>query len=76
MASTRVTIFSNGSIGIEGDFEIVDQTGNAFGLGGRTSVTLCRCGRSANQPFCDSAHKRENFQSAVSARDLPPIPRA
>jgi CDGSH-type Zn-finger protein len=76
VASTRVTIFNNGSIRIEGDFEIVDQTGNPFGLGGRTTVTLCRCGRSANQPFCDGAHKRENFVSAVSARDLPPIPRA
>jgi CDGSH-type Zn-finger protein len=76
VASTRVTIFNNGSIRIEGDFEIVDQTGQAFGLGGRISVTLCRCGRSANQPFCDGAHKRENFVSSVSARDLPPIPRA
>jgi len=75
VASTRVTVFNNGSIRIEGDFEIVDQAGNTFGLGGRTSVTLCRCGQSANAPFCDGTHKRVNFVSPVSARDLPPIVR-
>jgi CDGSH-type Zn-finger protein len=76
LASTKVTIFNNGSIRIEGDFEIVDQAGVNFGLGGRTSVTLCRCGQSANAPFCDGTHKRVTFISPVSARDLPPIPRA
>ena len=75
MASTRVTIYSNGSLRLEGDFEIVDQQGNLFGLGGRTSVTLCRCGHSGNQPFCDGTHKRENFTSPVTARDLPALTR-
>lgn len=72
MAGTKVTIFNNGSIRIEGDFEIVDQGGHAFGLGGRTSITLCRCGHSGNQPFCDGTHKRNGFTSDVAARDLPP----
>jgi hypothetical protein len=31
---TKVTIFNNGPLRIEGDFEIVDQEGKAFGLGG------------------------------------------
>jgi CDGSH-type Zn-finger protein len=75
VASTKVTVFNNGSLRVEGDFEIVDQEGKPFGLGGRTAVTLCRCGRSANQPFCDGTHKRENFTSTVTARDLPPIMR-
>lgn len=75
MAAARVTIFNNGSLRVEGDFEIVDQSGNVFGLGGRTSVTLCRCGHSGNQPFCDGTHKRESFTSTVAARDLPPVTR-
>jgi len=75
MPGTKVTIFNNGPLRIEGDFEIVDQEGKAFGLGGRAAVALCRCGHSANSPFCDGAHKRQNFVSAVSARDLPAVPK-
>jgi CDGSH-type Zn-finger protein len=71
MASTRITVNNNGSLKIEGDFEIVDMEGRAFGLGGRTKVSLCRCGQSANKPFCDSAHKRCSFESLVVAFDLP-----
>jgi CDGSH-type Zn-finger protein len=72
MAGTKVTIFSNGPLRVEGDFEIVDQEGKVFGLGGRTAITLCRCGHSANSPFCDGTHKRQDFTSPVAARDLPP----
>jgi CDGSH-type Zn-finger protein len=72
MAATRITVKNNGSLRVEGDFEIVDQEGRVFGLGGRTSVTLCRCGQSATKPFCDSAHKTCGFDSVVVARDLPP----
>ena len=76
VAATKVTVFNNGPLRIEGDFEMVDQEGKAFGLGGRTSITLCRCGLSGNEPFCDGTHKRQNFLSPVSARDLPCVPKA
>ena len=72
MASTRISVFNNGSIRIEGDFEIVDQEGRPFGLAGRTRVSLCRCGQSKTKPFCDGTHKTIGFQSAVSACDLEP----
>ena len=68
----KVTINANGSIRIEGDFTIHDPEGNMFGLGGRTSITLCRCGQSSNKPFCDGTHKRIGFESVCPARDLPP----
>lgn len=71
MAATRITVNSNGSIRIEGNFEILDPQGKAFGLAGRTVISLCRCGHSANKPFCDGSHKRVGFQDEVSARDLP-----
>jgi CDGSH-type Zn-finger protein len=73
MATTKVTVRNDGSIFVEGDFEIVDQTGKAFGLGGRPGVSLCRCGHSEKKPFCDGAHRRQGFQSTVEARDLPPV---
>ena len=76
MAPTRITVINNGSLRIEGDFEIADQDGNVFGLAGRTRVTLCRCGQSSTKPFCDSTHKTCGFDSVVVARDLaPPAPK-
>jgi CDGSH-type Zn-finger protein len=69
---TKVTVATNGSIRIEGDFEILDPNGVAFGLAGRTVISLCRCGQSANKPFCDGSHNRVGFNDVVTARELPP----
>ncbi len=71
MNKTKLIINNNGSVKIEGDFEIVDVNGNAYGLQGRTVVSLCRCGRSANKPFCDGSHKG-NFEHEAIAFELPP----
>jgi CDGSH-type Zn-finger protein len=73
MPQTKITVKNNGSIRIEGDFAIVDAEGREFGLGGRTAVSLCRCGQSQDKPFCDGSHKRVGFEDAVVARDLPPV---
>jgi CDGSH-type Zn-finger protein len=72
MAATRITVRTDGSIRVEGDFEIVDQDGKVFGLGGRTKIALCRCGHSETKPFCDGTHKKINFHSVIQAHDLPP----
>lgn len=71
MAATRITVMNNGSLRVEGDFEVVDQDGRAFGLRGRAKVSLCRCGQSQNKPFCDGAHKNCGFAAAHVAFDLP-----
>jgi CDGSH-type Zn-finger protein len=49
-----------------------DASGKKYGLGGRTVVSLCRCGFSANKSFCDCQHARQGWQAACPARDLPP----
>lgn len=69
---TKVTVVNNGPIRIEGEFEIVDAVGNQFGLAGRTVISLCRCGKSANKPFCDGQHGVTGFESLCQARELPP----
>jgi len=71
MSSTKITIKSNGSMKIEGDYEIVDEQGNTYDLGGRSIVSLCRCGLSANMPFCDGSHKGK-FEHQATAFALPP----
>jgi CDGSH-type Zn-finger protein len=71
MASTKITVNDNGSLKIEGDFEILDRTGARYGLGGREVISVCRCGRSQNKPFCDGSHKN-HFEHNAVAFELPP----
>lgn len=71
MAATRITVRPNGPLRIEGEFEVLDPQGKPFGLGGRTAISLCRCGHSNNKPFCDGSHAKVGFESVVEARDLP-----
>jgi CDGSH-type Zn-finger protein len=68
----KITVKKNGSLRVEGDFEIVDMDGKKFDLSGRTSISLCRCGLSNKKPFCDSTHKVCGFASEVIAFALPP----
>jgi len=76
MAATRITVKHDGSLRVEGDFEIVDPEGRPFGLAGRPHVSLCRCGQSQKKPFCDGAHKASAFCSQVVAFNLePPAPK-
>lgn len=70
--ATKVIIVNNGPLRIEGEFILEDAEGNTFGLGGRSIVSLCRCGLAENKPFCDGAHGRGGFSSLCKARDLPP----
>lgn len=70
--ATKITVRTNGSIRVEGDFELYDIEGNKFELSGRTRIALCRCGKSNAIPLCDGTHKKIGFTSEVKARVLPP----
>ena len=70
MSKTTLKVNNNGSLRIEGDFEIVDKDGNVYDLGGRDVISLCRCGLSANKPFCDGSH-RNHFEHNAVAFALP-----
>lgn len=70
---TKITVKNNGSIRVEGEFEVYDITGNKFDLNGRTTISFCRCGHSKDKPFCDGTHREKGFQSEVIARILPPL---
>jgi CDGSH-type Zn-finger protein len=71
MSKTKITVNPNGSLKIEGEFEVFDAQGNEYGLDGRTALGLCRCGFSKNKPFCDGSHKAEGFEHVAEAFDLP-----
>ena len=69
--AAKITVRNNGSILLEGDFEIVDKSGQPYGLGGREVISICRCGLSQTKPFCDGSHKG-HFEHEAVAFDLPP----
>ena len=75
MPATKIIVKNNGSIRVEGDFEIVDETGKAFDLAGRDAIGLCRCGQSANKPYCDGTHAaikwRDNLEGEPVGETLP-----
>ncbi len=71
MGDTKITVRANGPLLVAGSITLEDAAGQPFGLAGRTSIALCRCGHSENKPFCDGTHNRVGFRSECPARDLP-----
>lgn len=55
-----ITPHTNGPLFVRGKVEIRDVTGAVFDAGPR--MTLCRCGHSDNQPFCDNSHRQAGFK--------------
>ena len=70
MASIKIIVRNDGPLRIEGEIDLVDMQGQPYGLGGRTAIGLCRCGHSANKPFCDGAHARQSWQCMASPGNL------
>jgi CDGSH-type Zn-finger protein len=65
--ATRITITptDNGPYHIEGPVAFVDTEGNVIST--ETDLWLCRCGNSAEKPYCDGSHRRVGFQDVVRA---------
>lgn len=59
-----IILWSDGPVQIHGDLYI---NGAAVEIEHETRVTLCRCGASANKPFCDNAHKNIEFVTVDTA---------
>jgi len=53
----------SGPIWLRGEITLVSTDGFAYGT--RNRVTLCRCGHSANKPFCDGTHAKIKFRSSL-----------
>ena len=56
----RVVVTDNGPYAVQGSIDLMNVD---FGAGAsREHYTLCRCGASANKPFCDGSHWRVEFK--------------
>ncbi len=79
----KITIAKNGPYVVSGDIPLSVEviTNNKEGYSwdwkkGKTfktesSYALCRCGQSANKPFCDGTHKSINFNGKETAAKIP-----
>lgn len=57
MDEVTIKVRKNGSYEVRGDFKLVDAESNSIQLPHEGVNFLCRCGHSAEKPFCDGAHK-------------------
>jgi CDGSH-type Zn-finger protein/uncharacterized Fe-S cluster protein YjdI len=57
----RLNPIHNGPLKVEGAVEFHAADGSTFVT---EKVWLCRCGHSANKPFCDGTHKKIGFTTA------------
>jgi CDGSH-type Zn-finger protein len=68
--AVKITLKPNGPLRVEGlpsletSVSLIDIDGTEFELTGKPGISLCRCGQSANKPFCDGSHAKVGFQAA------------
>ena len=58
-ATNEATLCAGGPVYLRGDIEVRDRSGNLVAR--ETRMALCRCGASANKPYCDRSHERVGF---------------
>jgi uncharacterized Fe-S cluster protein YjdI/CDGSH-type Zn-finger protein len=58
---TTIVVVPDGPLFVRGDVTVTDERGKVVRRD--TRMALCRCGQSANKPFCDNTHRRVGFRS-------------
>ena len=58
--NTRIEVTKNGPLLVHGDIVLKDKHGNETVK--QKTTALCRCGQSANKPFCDGTHRTCGFK--------------
>jgi len=62
MAKLTIKSIENGPYMLPGVEHYIDEAGESQPVRGK-GLALCRCGHSANKPFCDGAHKKFAFEA-------------
>lgn len=87
-ASAKVQISKNGPYVVSGDLPLSKETIGAnqggesvewergAGYPRQPQYALCRCGHSANKPFCDGTHKKIGFDGTETASRKPYLEQA
>lgn len=61
MTAVRLVALPDGPYAVTGPLEIAGRDGEPIEPPAAPPTYLCRCGRSANKPFCDGAHARTGW---------------
>lgn len=68
MDPIQIRVRDNGPLVVTGPLSMTDSEGHSLSLPeGKGNIALCRCGASANKPFCDGSHRSSGFTSVVRA---------
>lgn len=59
-SSVQVTVVPNGPLLVSGKMTITHSNGVVEEK--QSNTALCRCGASANKPFCDGTHRKIDFK--------------
>ncbi|MEM6256300.1 MAG: CDGSH iron-sulfur domain-containing protein [Cyanobacteria bacterium P01_D01_bin.156] len=65
MANVEISVLDNGPVIVKGDFSLNDGAQKPYPK--QEQIALCRCGASANKPFCDGAHAKAGFKAEERA---------
>lgn len=69
MSQIKLTIAKNGPLRVSdpaGLIELVDHEGMPIVPANPAQFSICRCGASANKPFCDGKHTKIGFDTAAA----------
>lgn len=58
--TNTITVTTDGPLHVRGELEIVRGSDSSV-VAKDTRAALCRCGQSANKPFCDRSHAKTGF---------------
>ena len=61
MTPVRLIPLPDGPYEVTGSLEVADRDGQTIEAPA-SKLYLCRCGRSANKPFCDGSHARTGWK--------------
>ena len=65
MSDITVKISKNGPLLVMQPVKLVDADGTELNPD-KFPVALCRCGESANKPYCDGAHSKCGFDGTLA----------
>jgi len=66
MGPVEIKVRDDGPYKVTGPIRLVDAEGREVPVPGEV-IVLCRCGQSADKPFCDGSHRGAGFESCVRA---------